>query len=216
MKFFSVLTYRFLMIFLLLGVGMSMGKLQAQEAEGNMMPVTQTFAFEGNQNHAKRRGPSSEANVAYEQGFEMVSARFNEAHTEGLKNAGLSDMAIIQQYFSDGSSQQSVEENGNAIALYMEGTDNTASAVQSQGSGNIMNLGIYGNSNTGDYRQQGSNNYIFDRIGSQENPASGVTHEIHQVGSNLGTINQGIQTIPMIIRQQGRGMQLHISGSPLP
>jgi hypothetical protein len=215
MKFFSVLTYRFLMIFLLLGFGMSIGKLQAQEAEDNMMPVTQTFAFEGVQIHPNQDGPSSEANVATAQGFEMVSVRFNKTSTKGLENAGLSDMAIAQQYFSAGSSQPT-EENGNTIRLYMEGTGNTASAVQSQGNGNIMKLGIYGNSNSGDYLQKGSNNYIYDRIGSQENPVSGVSHKIHQVGSGHSTINQGIQTIPMIIRQKGPGMHLQISGAPLP
>jgi hypothetical protein len=79
-----------------------------------------------------------------------------------------------------------------------------------------MKLGIYGNSNSGDYLQKGSNNYIYDRIGSQENPVSGVSHKIHQVGSGHSTINQGIQTIPMIIRQKGPGMHLQISGAPLP
>jgi len=216
MKFFSVLTYRFLMIFLLLGFGLCFGELQAQEAEGKMMPVNRTFAFEGDQSHAKRLEKSTEANNAAEQGFELVSVRFNKASTEGLENAGLSDIAIIRQYFSAASSRQTVQENGNAIRLYMEGTGNTASAIQSQGSGNIMNLGIYGNANKGDYLQKGSNNYIFDRIGNQKNPVSGVTHKIHQVGSNLGTVNQGIQTIPMRIEQRGPGMWLHIRGSPLP
>ena len=97
----------------------------------------------------------------------------------------------------------------------MEGSQNTANAVQKNGSGNIMNLGIYGEQNHGDYLQQGSNNYIFDRIGSRNNPASGVTHKIHQVGSNLGITTQGVQTMDMKIKQTGPGMQLHIRGAPI-
>jgi hypothetical protein len=197
-----------MMIFLfLLWFVMPVKELSAQKNEvpEGMMPVTRTFTFK------QARGPSKEAEKPGNKDYEpVVHGSLSERSVEfsPLK-------ALAQQYLSGQDRGFASQENGNLVRLYMDGSQNTANAVQKQGSGNIMNLGIYGEGNHGDYLQQGSNNYIFDRIGSRNNPASGVTHKIHQVGSNLGITTRGIQTMDMKIKQTGPGMQLHIRGAPI-
>lgn len=215
MRFSVFLTHPLLMIFLLLGFGMSMGELQAQEAEGSMMPVTRTFAFGGKENHPHRDDAPYLANTAADHGFAVVQGGWAADHATGLENAGLFNMAVRQQQASAVTNMQTARNEGNAIRLYMEGPGNTATAVQSQGSGNIMNLGIYGSSNKGDYLQEGSNNYIFDRIGSEKNPVSGVSHKIRQYGSGLSIHKMGMGRMDMQIIQRGFQTQMIIRGSPL-
>jgi hypothetical protein len=100
----------------------------------------------------------------------------------------------------------------NVVRMYMNGTENTGRAVQMQGKGNVMDIGIHGNSNTGLYSQKGRKNYIYDRIGQKDNPVQDVTHIINQKGKGLGIYNEGMQTVPMIIQQKGKGMKLKITG----
>ena len=215
MRFSVFLTHGLLMIFLLLVFGMPTGELHAQEdAQNNMMPVTQTFAFD-DENHPNQDGTSSETNRLTSAAFKMTQGEWTANHAGEFQDAGLTERAIIEQSFSGGSALQSTGNDGNAIRLYMEGTGNTASAEQSQGNGNIMNLGIYGNSNHGDYLQKGSNNYIFDRIGSEKNTVSGVSHKIHQYGSGLSIHKVGMRRMDMQIIQRGFQTQMIIRGSPL-
>jgi len=180
---------------------------QKNEVPEGMMPVTRTFTFK------EAQVPSKEANKPGNKKYEPA---VRGSFSEGSVGFSPRKKALAQQYLSGQEKGFASQENGNRIRLYMKGTGNTARAEQRQGNGNIMNLGIYGEDNHGDYLQQGSNNYIFDRIGSRNNPASEVTHKIHQVGSNLGITTQGIQTMDMKIKQTGPGMQLHIRGAPLP
>lgn len=198
-----------MMIFLfLVWLVMPVKELSAQKNEvpDGMMPVTRIYTFK------QAQGPLKEADKPGNKDYEPA---FRGTFSE--RSAGFSPRkkALAQQYLSGQDRGFASQENGNLVRLYMDGSQNTANAVQKQGSGNIMNLGIYGEGNHGDYLQQGSNNYIFDRIGSRNNPASGVTHKIHQVGSNLGITTQGVQTMDMKIKQTGPGMKLHIRGAPI-
>jgi hypothetical protein len=102
--------------------------------------------------------------------------------------------------------RQKFPNNGNYVQVFINGNGNNVQSTQKEGSGNIMDLGIHGNSNEGTYLQQGSNNYIYDRI----NHSSGISHEINQNGNGLGIYNEGMQTIPMIINQKGQDMKLKI------
>lgn len=105
----------------------------------------------------------------------------------------------------DKSKRFSAFPHQNSIQLYMQGTKNQVQAEQIQGINNYMDLGLAGTSNKGTYLQQGSNNYIFDRISGE-----GVTRDIQQIGDGLGIYNQGIPTLPMKIHQQGKGTKLLI------
>jgi len=198
-----------MMVFLsLLWFVMPVQTLLAQENETpqGMMPVTRIYSF----NDAQI--PSKEANKPGNNNNEpALSGTFSERSGEFSPRK----KALAQQYLSGQGRQIAAKENENLIRLYMNGNQNKVNAVQKNGRGNIMNLGITGENNYGDYLQQGSNNYIFDRIGSSKTPANGVTHKIHQVGSNLGISTQGIQTMDMKIKQTGPGMQLHIRGAPI-
>jgi hypothetical protein len=109
------------------------------------------------------------------------------------------------------SERQKFPNNGNYVQILIHGNSNYVQSTQKQGVGNIMDLGIQGNSNNGTYLQQGSNNYIYDRI----NHSSGISHEINQQGNGLGIYNEGMQTIPLIINQKGQDMKLKINGPPL-
>gem|GEM_PF-1359079 len=102
----------------------------------------------------------------------------------------------------------SVTEEQNFIKLMMNGSNNKIAATQ-DGKNNIMNLGVVGNSNSATYKQFGSNNYIKDRI-----VGDNKHREVVQEGDKLGIYNQGMQTIPMIIKQRGQGMKIRITGSP--
>lgn len=113
-----------------------------------------------------------------------------------------------------GNELAAVRVKENYLYLLMDGKHNNMQATQN-GRDNIMDIGVYGNSNEGIYHQQGNLNYIFDRIGSPGNPVSGQQHEIYQQGKELGVMKRGIQTIPMIINQRGRGMKIQIQGSPV-
>jgi hypothetical protein len=101
----------------------------------------------------------------------------------------------------------SSEQNQNYIQLQMNGSNNKVDATQRQGNGNYMSLEVDGNANKGDYLQQGSNNIIYDRI-----DGNNISRVIEQKGNGLGIYNQGMQTIPMKIRQTGQGTKLLIEG----
>ena len=107
------------------------------------------------------------------------------------------------------SRQWAGDENQNGIYLFMAGSENEASAIQQNGTGNQMVLGITGHQNIAEYLQQGSNNYLFDRVSG-----NGIYREITQSGNELGIYNQGMQSIPMIINQRGQGMKINITGPP--
>ena len=98
---------------------------------------------------------------------------------------------------------------GNNIQLNMTGSGNDASAIQQYGKGNVMDLNIEGEDNVGRYLQEGSHNYIMDGI-----IGNGIYREINQYGNQLGIYNHGMQSIPMIINQRGRGMKITITGPP--
>ena len=97
----------------------------------------------------------------------------------------------------------------------MEGDNNSAEATQEPlpgeyyGTGNLMNIEIAGNRNTARYHQQGSNNYIEDYVIGND-----IYREINQTGNQLGIINQGRQSTPMIINQWGQGTKIIINGPP--
>jgi hypothetical protein len=100
-------------------------------------------------------------------------------------------------------------DNSNYIHLFMTGQGNQAEVKQENGTGNAMDLGIMGHSNNAKYLQQGSNNYLYDRVNG-----NGITREVTQQGNELGVYNQGAQALPMIINQKGHGMKIKITGPP--
>lgn len=107
--------------------------------------------------------------------------------------------------FSGRNKQVSSRSNQNDIQLQMNGNQNQVRAEQIQGKNNYMDLGVDGTSNQGRYLQEGSNNFIYDRISGE-----GVTREIQQFGNELGIYNQGLPTLPMKIQQRGKAMRLLI------
>ena len=113
------------------------------------------------------------------------------------------------------SEDYSANRTQNEINLLMEGDNNSAEATQEPlpgayyGTGNLMNIEIYGNRNTARYHQQGSNNYIEDYVIGDD-----IYREINQTGNQLGIINQGRQSTPMIINQWGQGTKIIINGPP--
>jgi len=117
----------------------------------------------------------------------------------------LPEKARRADQLSERNKQVSSRPNQNYIQLQMNGNQNQLEAEQIQGRNNYMDLGIDGNANQGKYLQQGNNNFIHDRISGE-----GVTHEIQQFGNGLGIYNQGMPSLPMKIRQQGKGTQLLI------
>ncbi|MFP3861206.1 MAG: hypothetical protein ACLFUW_10320, partial [Bacteroidales bacterium] len=106
-------------------------------------------------------------------------------------------------------SEFEIAENENHIQLYINGNNNNSTAAQN-GKGNIMDLGIDGDGNSGDYLQEGNENYIFDRIKDNN-----LNHQIEQFGNGLGIYNEGRQELPLIINQKGQGMKMKITGPPL-
>ena len=97
----------------------------------------------------------------------------------------------------------------NYIQLKMKGSGNEATAKQLSGRGNIMDIYIEGNDNAALYRQKGNNNIIMDEIIGNH-----LYREINQYGDEFWIYNEGMQSIPMIINQRGRGMKITITGPP--
>jgi len=97
----------------------------------------------------------------------------------------------------------------NTIKLQMDGSGNEATARQFDGRGNVMDIDIQGDDNVAFYRQAGNNNYIMDEI-----IGNNLYREINQNGDGFWIYNQGMQSIPMIINQQGQGMKIRITGPP--
>ncbi|MFO8234591.1 MAG: hypothetical protein R6U04_04190 [Bacteroidales bacterium] len=102
-----------------------------------------------------------------------------------------------------------LNDNENYIQLYINGNNNISTAEQSNGKGNIIDLGIDGNGNSGYYRQQGHENYIYDRIDGYN-----LSHTIEQYGNGLGIYNEGMQNLPLTINQKGEGVKMKITNSP--
>ena len=203
-------TYQILMIFLLLWFIMPGKNLQAQH-----MPLS------GNSNN-----PFSDEN--------NVTTTIPEQPDQNIYNSSRNEFNIVdgqklaedfgyfqwiatntQGYMQEKRGEYSVAENENFIRLYMEGIYNTVNATQKQGEGNFMYVDIYGNSNEGNYLQVGSDNFIYDQIGTQQNPQNGVYREINQYGKGLGIENTGNPTTHMIINQWGQDMKLQITESPI-
>jgi hypothetical protein len=155
--------------------------------------------------------------VYFDDQYEAFIDNYYEPSVPG--KFGLIDQST-QMYMQQKRNELLVQDNENYIQLLINGNYNSATVMQGQGKGNIMNLGFYGNSNTGVYFQQGKNNYIFDRIGRGGSPVYDVYHEIRQIGSGHAVENNGMQTIPLIINQKNRGtlpgMKIKINGSPPP
>ena len=130
---------------------------------------------------------------------------------EGRNSLNLPDHVRSRAMSSGSESRQwAGGENQNEIFLFMAGSENEVTATQQDGTGNHMVLGITGHQNIAEYQQQGSNNYLFDRV-----TGNGIYREISQSGNELGIYNEGMQSIPMIINQRGRGMKITITGPSL-
>lgn len=203
-------TYQILMIFLLLWFVMPGKSLQAQH-----MPLS------GSSNNPFSNGNNVTTTIPEQpdqNSYVLSNNEYNIVDGEELAgNFGYFKWIATntQDYMEEKRGEYSVAENENFIRLYVDGSYNTANATQKQGEGNFMNVEIYGNSNEGKYLQVGSNNYIYDQIGTQENPKYGVSREINQYGSGLGIENTGNPTTDMIINQWGQDMKLQITESPI-
>ena len=180
-------TYKLLMVFLLLWV---------------VLP----FELDAQENNSKSQVQHYEEQLLMILG-ENLSFQLNG---EGRNSLNLPDHVKSRAMSPNSESQQwAGGENQNEIYLFMAGSENEATATQQNGTGNLMNLGITGSQNVAEYQQQGSNNYLFDRVSG-----NGIHREISQFGNELGIYNQGMQSVPMIINQRGRGMNITITGPP--
>jgi hypothetical protein len=180
-------TYKILMVFLLLSFALPVNQLMGQENDGSSISATEDL--------------ENELLMSLEAGQTFDSN---------------SDQNIIiipdSKYNTD---TYSANRSRNEINLLMEGDNNSAEATQEPlpgeyyGTGNLMNIEIDGNSNTARYHQQGNNNYIEDYVIGDD-----IYREINQTGNQLGIINQGRQSTPMIINQWGQGTKIIINGPP--
>jgi len=185
------------MVFLLVWLAVPVTGVQSQE----FMPVNKTYHFEGQSSH-----PESDGN----DNGQPVPA-FNQYDLNNQDN-GLElppNFARSAEFIAQKRKERSGAQNRNYIRLFTKGQNNHVTATQEQGTNNIMDLGVRGYRNQGDYLQKGNENYIYDRI-----KGSDIPHTIHQEGNNLGIYNQGMQSLPLIIRQKGAGMKLRITGGP--
>jgi len=198
--------FRLLMIFLLLWFAVPVDGVYAQWMSVKNTPSLDKFL------ETLDNGVSGEAGtqiVLYDETADAFNQDFGPGDEMPLYLSSLTEADIAAK-----KEMLSVQENQNYIRLIMHGDNNTATATQEGGKGNVMDLGIYGNNNEGLYLQQGKDNYIFDRIGTQGSPVNGVHHEIKQFGEGHAIENRGMQTIPLIINQQGEGMRMQIKGRP--
>ena len=198
-----VRTYRILVIFLLLLWLVMPAVMYAQVKElstSKYMPVIKTYHFD-----KQKINQLSIADVQVEDESNNVS----EKNRYVLDNK--QDHVEVPEHFekSTAFNELELQENENYLSLHINGDYNSVTATQENGTGNIMDLGIAGSHNTGDYYQHGELNYIYDRI-----EGDNKYHQIHQDGDNLGIYNQGMQNLPLIITQTGQNMKLKITGDP--
>ena len=189
-------TFRGLMIFLVLCTIFSAG-LYSQ----NYMPVTKTYFFEKSSRKTNEPKNSNEAITGVpEKNIHMIE--MNLSRTPHLfTQIDKKTMAFLL----DHNQKEARQESQNYLYLSVQGDHNAIAAIQRGGRGNFMNLGVEGNSNVANYLQQGNDNYIYDRVVGNDK-----YREIKQYGYGHGIYNQGMQTIPMIIEQRGRGMKIKI------
>ena len=187
------------MFFLLLWLVMPIDDSFSQK----YMAVSKTFHFEQAATKSSSNTNSHEGNISV-----PIS---NQYELNNLNNGTELPANFIRkaEFISDKRKQSTYQKAENYLQLSMDGMDNDVVATQKNGSNNIMNLGVAGNRNTGNYLQNGSKNYIYDRIKGNE-----IRHEISQKGNQLGIHNQGMQKLPLIIEQRGTGMKLLIKGGP--
>ena len=184
-------TYKILMVFLLLSFALPVNQLMGQpETSGG-----------------------SETNALTSADYEhelLMNLEMGSAYD--FQNDDNTTIIPESQYESE---DYSANRTQNEINLLMEGDNNSAEATQEPlpgeyyGTGNLMNIEIDGNRNTARYHQQGSNNYIEDYVIGND-----IYREINQTGNQLGIINQGRQSTPMIINQWGQGTKIIINGPP--
>jgi len=201
-KFWS--TYQILMIFLLLLF---------------VMPFSQTMA-QDNTSEAKNQSQLLE---------ERLMMNLNENQQNPFENRDNNSIRVPNRFKRTASQQlgegqnMAFDEQGNYVHLDIDGNDNAVEAIQN-GSQNRIDVGIYANQVEAFYMQQGNRNVIQDEIranGKAVNITQGASaqmngmREIYQYGNNLGILNQGMQTTPMIINQRGTGMKIKITESPM-
>ena len=211
-------TYRFLVVFLFSSFLMSAIQLHAQ-SQGQVgsnnnwymanpagSKIDVNALLQNNENGQNNANQTNEVSVNddFEGNYQQRNQEFYELTTS---------YGAVEDYLS-AQNGYSIGENENLIKLHMGGNSNSIMAIQKQGSGNIMDVKYYGNSNQGYYRQQGSDNFIYDQIGTLLNHETGVYREIIQNGTGLGVVNTGIPKMDMIINQNGAHMLLKINSSP--
>jgi len=179
-------TFYFLMIFLLFWFVIPLKQLYAQQENNNKRQSQEAIEQQILDHLRAGNAYGQNGNTIELTGYLDASSELNSRREELLEG-----------------------KNGNYVSLVMEGNQNNVTAQQENGTGNAMEINIYGNNNNLDYLQQGSNNYLYDGvIGNNKD------HSITQTGEELGLYIQGQQTIPMIINQRGYGAKLRITGSP--
>ena len=190
-------TYPILMIFLIFWFALPVA-LYGQD----YMPVTKVHSFDQNETSGDEQDRLDKNTSNFTLSGFSKKVVSNTSFTPPVSNR-------FKKNLMTGKGVNAVLKDENLINLYMNGNNNNVNATQEGGKNNIMNLGVVGNSNSATYKQFGSNNYIKDRI-----VGDNKHREVVQEGDKLGIYNQGMQTIPMIIKQRGQGMKIRITGSP--
>jgi len=123
-----------------------------------------------------------------------------------LRNQNGGNTATVIQTGNDNRANVSQQGTNHQADITMEGSHLNYDLSQT-GDGNVVDETITGAKSAKEVRQFGQGNVLSSQL-----RGNGLKHEIHQQGKANTLVQTGFQSVPLIIRQRGVGMQVRING----
>lgn len=121
-----------------------------------------------------------------------------------INQEGNRNEAFLSQFGNRLDAVITQKNNGNIADVKMKGSELAYELLQ-EGNKNVTKSVTNGNNALSKVIQSGQGNYLNSKM-----QGNGLRHEIYQQGKGNYLEQSGLQSVPLIIHQQGRGMKVRI------